>query len=238
MEGEAGPTSDVMKQLEMFATQTIMASMGITATLPGVAPEGTVVPGVDQQPPAGGEQPAAGQQPPAGGEQPAAGQQPPAGGVQPTAAQPPAGQQPPAGGVQPTAQPPVAPVTQPPAAPTAPVAVPTVKVPNEYTLHTGEHVYCIARRFDVNPSELLNLNGLGTASVVYAGMVLKIPQTNNTFPGQRALIKHPTTHTISSGETIYSIACQYGDVSPEAIIAVNNLSSPYKLQVGQQLYIP
>ena len=227
---EGAPTSDVMQQLEMFATQTVMASMGITTTLPGGAPVGTVVPGVDQQPPAGeqtpvagGEQPAAGQQTPvAGGEQPATGQQTPvAGGEQPAATQPPAQA-----------------VEQQPAVPAPQVAVPTIPVPKEYTLHTGEHVYCIARRFDVNPSELLSINGLGNASVVFAGMALKIPQTNNTFPGQRALIKHPTNHTISSGETLYSIACQYGDVTPEAIAAVNSLTSPFKLQAGQQLYIP
>ena len=199
---EGAPTSDVMQQLEMFATQTVMASMGITTTLPGGAPVGTVVPGVDQQPPAGEQTPVA------GGEQPAA------------------------------TQPPAQAVEQQPAVPAPQVAVPTIPVPKEYTLHTGEHVYCIARRFDVNPSELLSINGLGNASVVFAGMALKIPQTNNTFPGQRALIKHPTNHTISSGETLYSIACQYGDVTPEAIAAVNSLTSPFKLQAGQQLYIP
>lgn len=229
-EGEGVPTSDVMQQLEMFATQTVMASMGITTTLPGGAPVGTVVPGVEQQPVAGeqtpvagGEQPAAGQQTPVvGGEQPAAGQQTPVAGGEQTAA----------------TQPPAQPAEQQPAVPAPQVAVPTVPVPNEYTLHTGEHVYCIARRFDVNPTELLSVNGLSTASVVFSGMVLKIPQTNNDFPGQRALIKHPTTHTVSSGETIYSIACQYGDVTPEAIVAVNSLTMPAKLQAGQQLYIP
>ena len=227
---EGAPTSDVMQQLEMFATQTVMASMGITTTLPGGAPVGTVVPGVDQQPPAGEQTPVA------GGEQPAVGQQTPVGGGE----QPAAGQQTPvAGGEQPAAtQPPPQAVEQQPAVPAPQVAVPTIPVPKEYTLHTGEHVYCIARRFDVNPSELLSINGLGNASVVFAGMALKIPQTNNTFPGQRALIKHPTNHTISSGETLYSIACQYGDVTPEAIAAVNSLTSPFKLQAGQQLYIP
>jgi LysM repeat protein len=43
---------------------------------------------------------------------------------------------------------------------------------------------------------------------------------------------------VSSGETIYSIACYYGDVSPEAIIALNGLEEPYKLTAGQKLNIP
>ena len=119
-----------------------------------------------------------------------------------------------------------------------PTGIPTIQPPNSYTLHTGEYIYCIARRFDVNPAELLAANGSNTASVVYAGLTLNIPQTGNPFPGQRAILKHPAMVTVSSGETIYSIACQYGDVTPEAIAYANNLQSPYTLQAGQQLIIP
>jgi LysM repeat protein len=43
---------------------------------------------------------------------------------------------------------------------------------------------------------------------------------------------------VTTGETIYSIACFYGDVSPEAIIAVNQLEEPYDLSPGQALNIP
>jgi LysM repeat protein len=228
------PTSDIMHQLEMFATQTVMATMGITNTVPIAPVEGTLVPGVDQQP-AGGEQPT---QAPAGGEQPA---EPPAGGEQPTEA-PAGGEQPtqaPAGGEQPTQAPAggVQP-TQPPAELVVPTGIPTIQPPNEYTLQTGEYIYCIARRFDINPADLLAANGLNTASVVYAGLTLTIPQTSNPFPGQRAILKHPATYTVNSGETIYSVACKYGDVTPEAIAYANNLQSPYTLQAGQQLIIP
>jgi LysM repeat protein len=238
--GVAAPTSDVMQQLEMFATQTVMASMGITGTIPIVPAEGTLVPGVDQQPaggqpPTGGEQPAAGQ-PPAGGEQtaqpPAGGEQtaqPPAGGEQPTQA--PAGSEPTATAVPPAAGEPSGELV-------VPTGIPTVTPPNSYTLHTGEYIYCIARRFDVNPTDLLALNGLTTSSYVYAGLELKIPQNGNPFPGQRSLMKHPAMYTVSSGETIYSIACQFGDVTPEAIAYANNLGEPYKLQSGQELIIP
>jgi len=39
---------------------------------------------------------------------------------------------------------------------------PTVQTskPASYTLHEGEFPYCIARRFNVNPDEMLALNGL------------------------------------------------------------------------------
>lgn len=123
---------------------------------------------------------------------------------------------------------------------TAPVTVPTATpgLPSTYVLQPGEHPYCIARRFNVNPGELLNLSGLGGNSVLSSGVELQIPHTGNPFPSARSLRPHPTTYTVSAGETIYTIACQFGDVDPNDIIAANQLKSPYKLTTGQTLQIP
>ncbi len=118
-------------------------------------------------------------------------------------------------------------------------AIPTtaLEVPNSYTVHRGEFPYCLARRFDVNPVNLLSVNGLSESSFLHEGMTLKIPKNSN-FPGKRALKNHPTTYTVSSGDTIYSIACEFGDVDPLSIAEVNGLSSPYKLTSGQKITIP
>ena len=122
--------------------------------------------------------------------------------------------------------------------PTEVVAVPTLTRPAEYTLKEGEYIFCIARRFDLNPDDLLEINGLGPNDLLSPGTVLQIPQTG-TWEGEgRVRIPHPTGHAVEAGETIYSIACDYGDVSPEAIIAVNGLEEPYDLTVGQMLNIP
>jgi LysM repeat protein len=122
--------------------------------------------------------------------------------------------------------------------PTEIVAVPTVTRPAEYTIHEGEFPYCIARRFNLDPAELLSLNGLADGSVLSPGATLKIPQTGTWSGEGRVRNPHPTTYTVSAGETIYSIACYFGDVSPEAIIAVNHLEEPYTLSAGQVLNIP
>lgn len=45
------------------------------------------------------------------------------------------------------------------------------------------------------------------------------------------------THTIASGESLYTIARRY-DVSATDIIAANSISSPDRIQVGQRLVIP
>lgn len=142
----------------------------------------------------------------------------------------------------PTEAPPAPSATPLPTEEPPPTAVPvpsaTPGIPKTYTLHGGEHVYCISRRFNVNPTEVQNLNGLGGGSLVYAGMTLKIPQTGNPFPGNRALKSHPSEYRVQSGDTIYSVACEFGDVDPYAIAYANGLSEPYKLPVGQTIHIP
>ncbi len=46
-----------------------------------------------------------------------------------------------------------------------------------------------------------------------------------------------TTHTVAAGDTLYSIARQYG-VPAQAIAAANNLTDPNQLFIGQMLYLP
>jgi LysM repeat protein len=131
--------------------------------------------------------------------------------------------------------------TQAPPPPTqtpVPVAPATPGVPETYQLQKGEFPFCIARRYNVNVSELLSINGLATNSIVPVGYTLKIPQTGNTFVGQRALLNHPTNYTVAGGDTIYTVACKFGDVDPMAIAQANNLSSPYTLSAGQVIHIP
>jgi LysM repeat protein len=116
-------------------------------------------------------------------------------------------------------------------------SVPVGSRPATYTLQQGEFVYCLARRFDVNPDQILSLNGLSDGTTIYPGTVLKIPQTGS-FPGTRALRNHPTTFTASAGDTLYSIACEFGDVDPQSIATANGLSLSTTLSSGQTISIP
>jgi LysM repeat protein len=109
--------------------------------------------------------------------------------------------------------------------------------PLTYILAEGEFPFCIARRFNVNQNELLELNGLGPGAFVYAGQELKIPQTGNPFDGERTLHEHPTTYKIQTGDTLNSIACYFGDISPDMIALQNSLTTA-DLPPGEVLVIP
>ncbi len=115
--------------------------------------------------------------------------------------------------------------------------IPTVVVPSSYTLHEGEFPYCLARRFNRNPDDILAINGLTNSSITVPGQTLNIP-SSGTFPGPRALLSHPVIYTVGGGDTIYSVACRYGDVDPMGISAANGLSSPYTLTPGTTIQIP
>lgn len=119
------------------------------------------------------------------------------------------------------------------------IVAPEYEVPSTYTLRAGEFPYCIARRFDIAPDALLNASGLSSASMVYPGTTLTIPKDAGPFnAGPRSLSTHPVEYTVKANDTVYSIACLFGDVDPRAIEAVNGLTGAYTLNVGQGIQIP
>jgi LysM repeat protein len=117
---------------------------------------------------------------------------------------------------------------------------PTAGKPASYTIQKGDHFYCIARRFNVNPGDLASVNGYGTPpATIQPGTSLKIPQSSSwpSNAGARSLKAHPGTYTVQAGDTLNKIACLYGDVSPEAIMAANGMTSS-SISAGKTLQIP
>lgn len=136
--------------------------------------------------------------------------------------------------------------------PAAPTAIPAATLvpgtpvppgvrPPSYTLQKGEWPWCIARRFNVDPYAMLQASGLtvAQAEILAAGTVLTIPQGAGAFPGPRTLKTHPASYTVASGnDTVHGIACQFGDVDPNAIASANSISVSAALTAGQILQIP
>ena len=125
-----------------------------------------------------------------------------------------------------------------PTATNVPVKVPTLSRPETYTIQFGEWPICIARRYNLDLNGLLEANNLSMTSSPEPGTVLNIPATGTWTSGERALKAHPADYTVISGDTINSIACEFGDVDPLAIAAANGLSSPYTLSAGSVIDIP
>lgn len=126
-------------------------------------------------------------------------------------------------------------------APPAPaVATPVLERPGTYTLRAGEWPICIARRYNLDIPTFFAQNGLNMNSKPSAGTSLQIPSSGTWNPtyGSRTLAAHPTSYVVKSGDSVYKIACSFGDVSPEAILAVNGLSSANDVQAGMTLQIP
>jgi murein DD-endopeptidase MepM/ murein hydrolase activator NlpD len=79
----------------------------------------------------------------------------------------------------------------------------------------------------------------GCATIDYDGRYAR-PPVMSARPGARPQTPQPSsssTHIVASGDTIYSIARMYG-VSPNAIIAANELQSPNSIYQGERLAIP
>jgi LysM repeat protein len=117
---------------------------------------------------------------------------------------------------------------------------PVVERPATYTLNKGEWPICIARRFDLDIDTLFSSNGMNMNSKPATGVTLTIPASGNWDSkfGSRSLKAHPVDYTVVAGDSVYSIACAYGDVTPEAILAVNGLSSAADIQPGMRIRIP
>lgn len=138
--------------------------------------------------------------------------------------------------------PPTATATQAVAAVPTSTSLPAGTRPATYTLKPGEFPYCIARRFNVDPDELLRLSGLSAAQAdsLVAGTVLTIPQSGS-FPGDRSWHDHPATFTVGvtyDTNTVYGVACYYGDIEPSVIAQNNGISVDATLSAGQTLNIP
>ncbi len=114
-----------------------------------------------------------------------------------------------------------------------------------YVVQAGDTLSSIALRYGLNMVQLATANGVINPNLIYVGQRLKVPhlvgeQTPAASPTTSAAT--PTTeakrlHTVSSGETLYRIATQYG-TTVTALVAANDLADAGLIYAGQQLVIP
>lgn len=106
-----------------------------------------------------------------------------------------------------------------------------------YTVKPGDTLWSIATRFNVGVDELKKANKL-TSNALQVGQTLVMPGSGSNTSGGAAggSTTNMVIHTVSAGESLWSIAKKYG-VTVDEVKQLNKLSSN-SLSVGQQLKIP
>ena len=100
----------------------------------------------------------------------------------------------------------------------------------EYVIQRGDTLANIAHQFGTSITALMQANPwITNMDYIQAGRHLVIPGGGEYTA--------PRTHTVSYGETLSSIARQYG-TTVWAIVVRNNLANPNFIYVGQTLVIP
>ncbi|HLB50224.1 MAG TPA: LysM peptidoglycan-binding domain-containing protein [Anaerolineales bacterium] len=117
------------------------------------------------------------------------------------------------------------PTTPPGASPTA-TRSPNAGQATTYVVQRGDTLNNIARKFNTTLNAVLAVNPGINANRIFAGQVINIPPTQAT-----------RTYVVQRGDTLRKIADRFGTIV--AIIqALNNLSNPNIIFVGQVLLIP
>ncbi len=117
---------------------------------------------------------------------------------------------------------------------TIPGMIPETGELDTYIVKRGDSLWSIASAFNTSVNELRRLNNL-TTDVLQIGQVLQVPRQESITP---PTVTPPTnsTYTVQSGDSLWSIAREFG-ISVDALKEANNLTSNL-LSIGQVLQIP
>ena len=100
-----------------------------------------------------------------------------------------------------------------------------------YTVKAGDTLYSIAKKYETNVNQIINLNNLKTTSL-YIGQKLKIPEQYTEEP---LSLPNYINYIVKKGDSLYSIAKAY-NTNIDTIIKDNALTSE-KIFLNQNLKI-
>ncbi len=106
----------------------------------------------------------------------------------------------------------------------------------EYVVQPGDTLTTIAGQLGIDPDTLAALNGIENRNLIAVGQRLRTSQ--DTLANAGGVGKTASkAHTVVAGETLGSIAFEYG-VSQDALASLNGIADPNSILVGQELQIP
>ncbi len=121
-----------------------------------------------------------------------------------------------------------------------------------HTVRSGETLGHIAQKYDVTVNQLVNENDISNPNRIRIGQVLRIPHSSsqsstpasNPAPTERPKPVDPAdfsggtgSYTVIAGDSLSRIGARL-DVSWQEIARLNNLTSPYRIRIGQTLRVP
>jgi lipoprotein NlpD len=111
--------------------------------------------------------------------------------------------------------------------------------PDEYPVSSGDTIYSIAWKYEIDPFELARWNNISSPYRIYPGQRLKMkPGAASKAPSQSTSAARneprPEAITVRKGDTLYGLAKQY-DMSASRLASINGLKSPYVITPGQKL---
>ncbi|MBI5960599.1 MAG: LysM peptidoglycan-binding domain-containing protein [Chloroflexi bacterium] len=145
-----------------------------------------------------------------------------------------------------------------PALQPTPTSIPVELNPCIHVVKSGDTLYSIARDNEVEVNDLVAANpsyfGGNSNTILQIGWQLQLPGCGTPEPdvtatiagveapaGPAVTVEVPTsgnvTHVVESGDTLYSIARQYG-VDPQAIISANPGINPNMIHPGDTIIVP
>ena len=104
--------------------------------------------------------------------------------------------------------------------------------PGTYIVRRGDTLSLIARRHNITVRAIAELNSTLNPNLIHVGQRLIIPSAGAPPPPSPSQI-----HIVQPGETLTRIALHHGSTI-SAIVAVNDLTNPSLIFVGQRLVIP
>ncbi len=107
-------------------------------------------------------------------------------------------------------------------------------IPEQYTVQSGDSLNSVANKFDLELSDLAELNGLSRSAGLRVGQKLKLTGDIPASAKVEVQETSPDTHTVKSGETLASIASRY-HLQLNYLAALNGLSRNANVRVGQKL---
>jgi len=133
-------------------------------------------------------------------------------------------------------------------APPPPEVVPATT----HTVVAGDNLWSLSRRYDITTTEIAAANNIRTSDVLNIGQKLIIPGGTGTgslafkptpaAPVRRTEPKPQSSadgvrHVVKAGETLSTIARQYG-VKQSEIAVANSIANPQLIRAGTELVIP